>query len=250
MIGADAIGGGVIDAAEPGGAPVLRLEGVTESGVFWRLGEWRIGDDTETRDAQADDSEADDTEADAPGVDAPGADAPGRRAARLAELERRRRVGRRWVRDLATSHLGLEWQGFTADAPGRKPRLLGGSGADASISHSGGTLLVGVTADGLVGVDVEEEPFEAFDHAALLRRMCTAEELWALDGLPGELRGRALARAWTVKEATLKAHGWGLARDPREVAVDLEELLALGREHGPERAIVHVTGGRTLVRHP
>ena len=248
MIGADAIGGGVIDAAEPGGAPVLRLEGVTESGVFWRLGEWRIGDDTEADDAEAD--ATDDNEVDAPGAEAPGAGAPGRRAARLAELERRRRVGRRWVRDLATTHLGLEWQGFTADAPGRKPRLLGGSGADASISHSGGTLLVGVTADGLVGVDVEEEPFVAFDHAALLRRMCTAEELSALGGLPGELRGRSLARAWTVKEATLKAHGWGLARDPREVAVDLDDLLALGREHGPERAIVHVTGGRTLVRHP
>src|SRR4029453_14774632 len=108
-----------------------------------------------------------------------------------------------------TTRLGLEWQGFATDAPGRKPRLLGASGADASISHSDGALLVGVAADGLVGVDVEEEPFAAFDHPSLVRRMCTAGELAAFDRLPDAMRRRSLARAWTVKEGTSKTPGWG-----------------------------------------
>ena len=222
------IGSGAAGAAAPARAPASPLEGVTESGVFWRLGDWRAADD----------------------LDAAGAHVPSELGGRLDELRRRRVVGRRWIRDLATTHLGLEWTGLATDAPGRKPRLLGASGADASISHSDGTMLVGVAAEGLVGVDVEEEPFAAFDRPSLLRRMCASEELAAFDGLPDAMRRRSLARAWTAKEATLKAFGVGLAQDPRGVGIDLDELLAGPRTRGPEYSIVHVVDRRILLRHP
>jgi phosphopantetheinyl transferase len=224
------MGADVSDPLLAGRAPMRPIDGVTDSGVFWRLGEWRT--------------------ADGDGADDRGRRPLGRGAPGRDDLEHRRRVGRRWVRDLVTTRLAREWRGFAPVAPGRKPRLLDASGADASISHSGGTLLVGVAADGLVGVDVEEEPFEAFTRPSLVRRMCSVPELAAIDGLPDPIRRRALARAWTVKEASLKALGWGLARDPREVAVDLDALTALDRHHGSEWTLAHVTGGRTLVRHP
>lgn len=194
---------------------VASVEGVTATGVRWRMGSWRAAGDVRGRHLLA----------------------------------------RRWARELVTGRLGRDWEGFAPSEPGRKPRLLGPPGVDVSISHGDDTLLVAVVGSGLVGADVEDEPFAAFQAPSLVRRMCSPAELAELAALAGldmpwALRRRILASAWTVKEATLKAHGWGLARDPREVAVDLDELLARGREHGPERAIVHVTGGRTLVRHP
>lgn len=201
---------------------------MTETGVYWRRGDWHAADGA------------------AP-VPPPTAHP---HEVRVAELRRRRRVGRGWVRDLVTTQLGVEWPGFAAVAPHGKPVLLGGSGIDVSVSHSGGILLVGVAAEGLVGVDVEEEPFGAFDRPSLLRRMCNEDEYAFVSALPHAARRRTFARAWTIKEAVLKAHGVGLARDPREVVVDRDELAAVGRVRGPECAVVHVLGGGVVVRHP
>jgi phosphopantetheinyl transferase len=133
--------------------------------------------------------------------------------------------------------------------------LQGEPGLDVSISHGDTALLVAAVAgDGRVGVDVEDEPFDAFRRAALVRRMCSATERAALDLTPAPLRRRALARAWTIKEATLKARGVGLAEDPRRVPVD---PLGFGFEpdglepgdSGPEYAIVHLTAGGAIIRH-
>ena len=71
-----------------------------------------------------------------------------------------------------------------------------------------------------------------------------------MSSLPDAVRRRTLARAWTVKEAVLKAHGAGLARDPREVVVGRDELAAVERVRGPEWAVVHVLGDGVVVRHP
>ena len=169
---------------------------------------------------------------------------------RVAELRRRRVVGRRWVQDLVEARLGVEWPGFAVVAPRRKPVLLGGGGIDVSISHGARTLFVGVAAEGLVGVDVEDEPFEAFGRPSLVRRMCTENERAIVSALPDAVRRRTLARVWTVKEAVLKAHGVGLARDPRDVVVGRDELEAVERARGPECSVVHVLGDGVVVRHP
>ena len=207
------------------------VEGVTETGVYWRRGEWRAADD------------------DASWL-GPAPIAGRSRDVRPAELRGRRLVGRRWVQDLVETRLGVAWPGFAVVGPRRKPVLLGGSGIDVSISHGAGTLLVGVAAEGLVGVDVEDEPFEAFGRPSLVRRMCTENERALVSALTGALRRRTLARAWTVKEAVLKAHGVGLARDPREIVVGDDELAAVERARGPERTVVHVLGDGVVVRHP
>ena len=211
--------------ARTSGPPV---EGVTETGVHWRRGDWRAAEDPLTEPA-------------------PTAD---QHQARVDELRRRRRIGRRWVEDLVTEGLGVQWPGFAVVAARRKPILLGGGGIDVSISHSADTLLVGVAAEGLVGVDVEDEPFEAFGRPSLVRRMCSQHERAFVSSLPDAVRRRTLARAWTVKEAVLKAHGTGLARDPREVVVGRDELAGVERVGGPEWAVVHVLGDGVVVRHP
>lgn len=221
-----------------------RLEGVTASGVVWRLGRWR--------DA-----------ADGAGVRAPDADA----------LRRRRHLAREWARELVTHGLACDWPGFAADVPGRKPQLRrpdsresarpgadsresrtlqppGAPGVDVSISHGDTALLVAAVAgEGRLGVDVEDGPFDAFRRDALVRRMCSTAERAAYERLPETLRFRALARAWTVKEATLKALGVGLAEDPRSVPVDPSGLGLVPVDAGPEWAIVHLTGGAAVIRH-
>jgi phosphopantetheinyl transferase len=194
--------------------PTPLLESVTGSGVLWRMGDWTLE---------------------------PAAALPHDGTARGTALRDRRLIGRRWVYDLAVGRLGIEWQGFAPDAPGRKPRLLGDGRIDVSIAHSGATLLVAVVADGLVGADVEEEPFDVFDRQALVRRMCSGVELARLDRLPHAARRRALARAWTIKEATLKARGTGLAEDPRGISTGEFDRGIDDATSGPERAIVHLT---------
>ena len=188
------------------------IEGVTGSGVHWRMGSWRAAGD----------------------------------------VGRRRLLARRWTRELVTGRLGRDWPGFAPRVAGRKPRLLGATGIDVSVSHGDDTLLVAVVASGLVGVDVEDEPFAPFDSPSLLRRMCSPAERAALDALDTldavrALRRRTLARAWTIKEATLKARGVGLAVDPRSVEVDLAALLDGRPASGPAVAIVHLVDGRAVV---
>ena len=88
-----------------------------------------------------------------------------------------------------------------------------------------------------------------FGRAALVRRMCSPDERATFARLPDPLRLRALARAWTIKEATLKARGVGLAEDPRGLAVDPGGLGLDAGAAGPEYAIVHLTGAAAVIRH-
>ena len=208
-------------------APSTVLESSTSTGVHWRMG-GPVGlgaSPTETAPT-----------------------APRTPAVPAEELRRARATARDWVRELVTSRLGLHWAGFEESPAGRKPRPRGLPGVDVSISHSGGTLLVAVVRGGRLGVDVEDEPFDAFDHPSLVRRMCAASEHDRIASLPASSRRRALAQAWTAKEAALKALGVGLAIDPRRIVVPAE--LASGRGSGPERTIVHLTAGEAHVFRP
>lgn len=174
-------------------------------GLWWRGGDWTL-------------------DLGEPRAGAPHAPAHEARALLLAA---RRSIGRAWVRDLVREHLDVAWPGFIAHLPGEKPRLRGDHAIDVSIAHSGTTMLVAVGRGALVGADVEAAPFEAFGRPQLVRRMCSPRELAVLDDVDdGPLRRRMVARAWTVKEAVLKARGVGLAVDPRSVVVDVEAIVA------------------------
>ena len=91
-----------------------------------------------------------------------------------------------------------------------KPYLPDGRGVDFSIAHSGGVVLVGVARGRAIGVDVERLR-ETTDVEALARRALSPDERHELENLePGARRG-AFFRAWTRKEAYLKARGLGVA---------------------------------------
>lgn len=79
-----------------------------------------------------------------------------------------------------------------------KPRLPG-SGIDFSLSHSGDRILLGVSSDGEVGVDVEQTG-RSIDHLARLVLHPDEPHVVGLD----------LLRVWVRKEAGLKATGRGL----------------------------------------
>lgn len=102
-----------------------------------------------------------------------------------------------------------------------KPALGGrftGSGWEFSVSHSGDLALVAVTRGAWVGVDVEAlRPLAAAERLAAAH-LSPAE--WArYRELPAAQRSLAFLRAWTAKEAYVKAEGVGLARPLRDVEV-------------------------------
>ncbi len=100
-----------------------------------------------------------------------------------------------------------------------KPALFDHPALSFNLSHSERVGLVGVTTDVRIGVDVEQERGgRAF--ADLARRFFSAVESAALAELPDPERAAAFYRAWTRKEAYLKAHGTGLSFPSNAFTID------------------------------
>lgn len=96
----------------------------------------------------------------------------------------------------------------TCGGPHGRPRLPG-SVLHASIAHSGDRVVVGLTDDGPVGVDVETiRPVER----ALFDQLVAPEETFPLDE-------RAFFVQWVRKESVLKATGEGLLRSMTSVVL-------------------------------
>jgi len=107
--------------------------------------------------------------------------------------------------------------------PGGKPYLAEPGAPSFNLSHSGEHLLVGVAAEGRLGVDLEEA--RGFpDLEALARRTFAEEEVAELLALPSGARVGAFFRGWTRKEAFIKAVGGGLAIPLTAFAVRLSPM--------------------------
>ncbi len=103
-----------------------------------------------------------------------------------------------------------------------KPRLDPAQAGELrfNLSHSHGEVLLAVSHRE-VGVDLERRaPLEDLDRMA--ERILHPEELGPWRALEGEERIRAFFRAWTRKEAALKAVGAGFSREPATIQVGLE----------------------------
>ena len=133
------------------------------------------------------------------------------RAARFHfERDRRRyRIGTGWLRWVLGGVTGSDPAALRFErGPQDKPYLA--SGPSFNLSHSGELLLLGVAAEGRVGVDVEvERPIPELD--ALAGAHFSPAEVAELAGLPPDERARAFLRGWTRKEAFIKALGGGLS---------------------------------------
>jgi phosphopantetheinyl transferase len=130
-------------------------------------------------------------------------------------------------------YLGVDVASVMLDrSPSRKPRLRG-STLDASLSHGGGTCLVGIVRCGKIGVDVEA-PRPGIETWSLVSQVLTRREHARWSALPPEQRAPAFLSVWTRKEALLKAVGVGLEVDPRLIEFgDDGRLVAAPREFGP-----------------
>ncbi len=113
-----------------------------------------------------------------------------------------------------------------------------------NVSHSRGVALVGVRCGGSIGVDVEYiRPDLAWE--GLAEQVFTEVERAMLRAYPTEARRTAFFRAWTLKEAVIKAHGAGLSLpldtfDVVLVAGQAPRLLRLaGDPAGPARWSLH-----------
>jgi len=128
-----------------------------------------------------------------------------------------------------------------------KPRLRDEPGCTFSLSHSGDEALVALHDSGDIGVDLEALG-STRDIEGLARHCLTQVELVGFDATPEAERELAFLRAWTRKEACLKALGSGLQIAPSTVET--------GVDAAERRVRVDMPGGvcelevRTLVPMP
>ena len=134
------------------------------------------------------------------------------------------------VRDLLGAYLGraLATTQIVRGARG-KPRLVDGA-LEFNLAHSGGDLLLGLSRDTPLGVDLElpgrHRPVEQ-----LAARYFDPREAQALAAMPDDAaRQAAFLRLWTLKEAVLKVDGGGIASGLERAAFALD---AAGRPSAP-----------------
>jgi 4'-phosphopantetheinyl transferase len=114
--------------------------------------------------------------------------------------------------------------------PHGKPQLPGGT-LHFNLAHSGPGAVLAVAAHGPIGVDIEAA--RSADLAERLApRVMSGAETAAFDALPPDARPPAFLRAWTCKEAYVKATGEGLSFPLPRITVALS---------GPAR-FLHVEG--------
>ncbi len=100
-----------------------------------------------------------------------------------------------------------------------------------NVSHSQGTALYAVTLGSDIGIDLEAT--RPVDHHNLAKRFFSPTEAATLAMLPPESQPAAFFRAWTSKEAYLKATGEGLAGGLGSVEISINpdsppQLLNIG----------------------
>lgn len=160
-------------------------------------------------------------------------------------------VARALLAALALEHLGAVAR--VASATGEPPRLLtaGGDSMACSISHSGNAVLVGLSHQGSIGVDVERHRPRTLDR--LVDRYFWQEGRDFFHSQTSEAAQHWFYRAWCTREALLKYRGEGnlfqalglplALASPTEARVGQSEQLTLATVFdGPGEPDVVVAG--------
>jgi 4'-phosphopantetheinyl transferase len=127
------------------------------------------------------------------------------------------------VRMILSQHYDIDLASMSfRRSPTGKPLLVHAQGAPPvhfNLSHSGALVVIAVSRDAEVGIDVEAiDPTLNLDEAG---GFCSSVELAWLATLPDDQCLRALYRIWTIKEAMMKAEGSGLRSSLTDFSVDL-----------------------------
>ena len=156
------------------------------------------------------------------------------------DLQRRFVVAHGALRLILASVAGAPPEALVFErGPFGKPKLAASNSAASrryfNFSHSAGVACVAVSASDGVGVDVEcERPVP--DAPQLLTAILNPPELAVAMPTPEASLsdpGQILRKCWTMKEAVLKASGYGLSVDPRDVLLAPSGLNAV--LHGEQR---------------
>lgn len=90
-----------------------------------------------------------------------------------------------------------------------------------NMSHANNQVLYGFSKQGEVGVDIEYVNRKSLEPLALGKRFFSPNEYQKLKSLKGEALNLGFFRAWTGKEALLKAMGVGIAHHLADCEVSL-----------------------------
>lgn len=130
-------------------------------------------------------------------------------------------AARRALRFLLGGYLGVAPRAIALHAVRhQKPRLLDPGPHDLrfNMAHRPGCALVAVASGCEVGVDLESSRTNAESEAIAATVLSPAEQA-AIDGVGAGVRHTAILRAWTRREAVLKAAGSGLRIPPARIDV-------------------------------
>ena len=141
---------------------------------------------------------------------------------RFPEDRTRFLAGRALLDHLLRHYLGREAgvAGLTYTSLGQ-PVLANHPALSFSITHSGDLVAVALSLGKQVGIDVESMERD-LDFEGLAARIFSDEDLARFRALPSEAQSTAFFRAWTGKEAILKARGVGLFGGLPAVAIPWE----------------------------
>ena len=137
------------------------------------------------------------------------------------QVKRRFVLSHAALRLILARRLGGDWRDIRYDTVANGKPCLAGPAAgrpEFNMSHSGDLMVVAVSDDRPVGIDVEA--WRSIDRVrGLAETILAARELAVFDGLSPEEASRVLLRLWTFKEALVKAMGLGLSVEPRSIAL-------------------------------
>lgn len=134
-----------------------------------------------------------------------------------------------YLRLLLGTYLGLPGKDVILQRTVRgKPMLdrsVHSSPLQFSMAKSEGRVLVGITREIPVGVDLEPRNRTARNSLRLARRYFSAAEAAALERLSAHQQDGAFLRAWACKEAVVKAYGEGIANQLCRFTVEMNPEL-------------------------
>ncbi|MGY1774422.1 4'-phosphopantetheinyl transferase family protein [Geodermatophilus sp. SYSU D00804] len=146
-----------------------------------------------------------------------------------AAVRRRRVLVRACLRRVLGDLLGTGPAGVPLRSDDGRP-FLPGDTLRFSCSASEDLALVAVARRGLVGVDVQRHRPEEVRDAADEDWLAETERV-RLRALRDEDRPEAVTRAWTQKEAVVKARGTGIRRSPVDLATPVADRGQVGGLH-------------------
>ncbi len=150
-------------------------------------------------------------------------------------------VGRATLRRLLGARMGLAPEHVDIQRGHRgRPHVPGSGGIDFNVSHTGDHALIGIVAQGRIGVDIEHEARQLNVEGVARKFMALAEQAMLAAQEP-DLRRRTLLRLWTCKEAMSKATGDALSAPFRQIDVALQDGVRVAGGPRP-----YAPGGWTL----